>query len=114
MELTSPLVVVPTIMADLISSERRSPALFEPMRVCPLQQKLVDSVRNANAHTVADFSSKDADFLVSLCADWLDGMALLAGYDQAASVSALLGVPNDEDLSTLLYGQENVPGCGTI
>jgi hypothetical protein len=111
MELTSLLVVVPTVMADLISTERRSLALFDPKRVRPLQQKLVDSVRNANAHTVVDFSAKDADFLVSLCDEWLDGMALLAGYDRAASVPALLGVPNAEDLSNLLYGREDLPSA---
>ena len=106
MELTSLLVVVPTLMADLLSPERRPPALCDPTRVRPLQQKLVDSVRNANAHTIADFSTKDADFLVDLCVEWLDGMALLAGYDRAASLPAMLAVPSVEDLSTLLYGGE--------
>ena len=84
-------------------------ALCDPTRVRPLQQKLVDSVRNANAHTIADFSAKDADFLVGLCAEWLDGMALLAGYDRAASVPALLPAPNAEDLSILRYGGEGHP-----
>jgi hypothetical protein len=109
MELTSLLVVVPTLMADLIAPERRPPALCDPARVCPLQQKLVDRLRNPNAHTFADFSVQEADFLVNLCVEWLDAMACLAGYQGAASLPAMLAAPTAKDLSTLLYGGEDQP-----
>jgi hypothetical protein len=109
MELVSLLVVVPTLMSDLLAPGRRPPALCDPALVCPLQQKLVDRLRNPNAHTVADFSLQDADFLVNLCAEWLDAMARLAGYEGAASLPAMVAAPSAKDLSILLYGGEDQP-----
>ncbi len=96
-------------VADLIAPERRPPALCEPARVCPLQQKLVDRLRNPNAHTFADFSAEEAGFLVDLCVEWLDAMARLAGYEGAASLPTMLAAPSAKDLSTLLYGGEDQP-----
>ena len=108
MELASLLVVVATIIAQNITPEGQLAALCDPVRVRCLQQTLVDRLRNPVAHTYADFSMKEADFILDLCADWLDAMAILAGYPNAASIPAIVSTPTVDDLSNLLYGDERV------
>jgi hypothetical protein len=106
MELTSLLVIVPALLANLLAPEQRPPALCDSSRICTLQQKVVDRLRNPNAHTFADFSVDEANFLVSLCVEWLDAMVSLASYHRVALIPAMLMVPGAHELSNLLYGEE--------
>jgi hypothetical protein len=106
MELTSLLVIVPTLLADIVASEHKPPALCDPVRVRPLQHKLVDRLRNVDAHTYADFSERDARLLTDLCAEWLEAMALLAGFGTTSGLPVNCNAPSVESLSVLLYGGE--------
>jgi hypothetical protein len=96
-------------VAAIISQRRNEvelSALCDADRVRRLQQLLVHRLRNPAAHTYANFSMKDADFLLDLCADWLDVMAFLRGYPAAASMPIIQETPTTEDLSNLLWGHE--------
>jgi len=106
MELTSLLVVVPALMSYLLAPERRPADLCEPTKIRPLQQKLVDRLRNPSAHGYCDFTESDAKELVKLCTKWLNAMAVLAGHESAASLPVMLAEPSIESLSSLLYGGE--------
>jgi hypothetical protein len=108
MELTSLLVIVPAVLAGSCGQDSRLRALSDPVCIRPLHQKLVDRLRNAAAHTYADFSEPEADFLVDLCAKWLEGMAILAGYDGTSGLPVLTRAPTMESLSMLLYGAEEL------
>ena len=104
MELTSLLVIVPTLLTDVVTSKHKPPALCDPARIRPLQHKLVDRLRNVDAHTYADFSERDARLLIDLCAEWLEAMALLAGFGTTSSLPINCNAPSVESLSVLLYG----------
>jgi hypothetical protein len=102
MDLTDLLVIVATIISQQKKANDLS-ALCDADRVRRLQQLLVYRLRNPASHTYANFSTKDSDFVFDLCADWLDVMAVLRGYANAASMPIALATPSMENLSDLLW-----------
>jgi hypothetical protein len=103
MTLGSLLVIVPAILSSRIS---RLPAPFsDPATMRPLQQKLVDGVRNPASHTIAAFPETDAAFLCALCQEWLGAWAALEGLGSTDEVPGLADAPSGEQLADILFGQ---------
>lgn len=105
LDLTNLLVLVPTLLTHQLRPEHLPLTLCDPDRVRPLQQKLVHRLRNPSAHTIATFTSREADFIIDLCGEWLDAMAALAGYGRAASQPVTISAPTIDELTALLYGE---------
>ena len=102
MTLASLLVIVPALLV------RRVPMVpqpfSDPTAMRPLQQKLVDRVRNPAAHTIVAFADGDAAFLQTLCSDWVDAWAALEGFSSAMSVPGIENAPDADMLSDILLG----------
>lgn len=102
MTLASLLVVVPALLAA------RGPEVpwpfSDPGAMRPLQQKLIDRLRNPAAHTIVAFADQDAAFLETLCSDWVDAWASLDGFLSAKCVPGLEDAPDADVLSGILFG----------
>jgi hypothetical protein len=82
--LGSLMVIVPAQLAAIKTTGSR--LLVDPEKMKPLQQKLVDAVRNPASHTIATFVQKDALLLEEVCQSWLDDWCRMEGLP---SVNAL-------------------------
>ena len=97
------LVIVPAILASRIP---QLPAPFSSAAaIRPLQQTLVDRLRNPASHTIAAFAEGDAAFLCALCQEWLEAWAVMEGFSAAAEVPGIVDAPTGDYLSELLLGE---------
>lgn len=94
------LVVVPAILAERGGAEGYQ--LTDPAIIRPLQQKLVDAVRNPASHTIANFSSTDARLLEDLSRTWIDEWSRLEGLVSAAELPIMSLAPTAEQLGAML------------
>lgn len=88
------------------ASGETPPPFSSPEAMRPLQQKLVDRLRNTASHTLAAFTKADASFLTKLCADWLGAWAKLEGFGSPLQAPGIRDAPTANDLSALLFGDE--------
>ena len=94
------LVVVPAILAERGGAEGYQ--LTDPAMIRPLQQKLVDAVRNPASHTIANFSPKDARLLEDLSRTWIDEWCRLEGLVSSAELPIVSLAPTAEQLGAML------------
>ena len=94
------LVVVPAILAARGGAGGYQ--LTDPTVIRPLQQKLVDAVRNPASHTIASFSSKDANLLEDLSRTWIDEWCRLEGLVSVAELPLVSLAPTAEQLGIIL------------
>jgi hypothetical protein len=102
--LTALLVIVPAVLA-----EKKTPGisyLINPKAVQPLQQKLVDAVRNPASHTIVEFQLRDAEFLESVCSTWISEWAEMEGMASLDALPIRSLRPSPEHLRQLLFGYE--------
>lgn len=104
MTLSSLLVVVPALLAE--RKIQGAVVLIDPVEVRPLQQKLVDAVRNPASHTIADFAQKDAMMLEQLCRSWLSEWCRMENLDSANELPIRSLAPNTDQLRALLFGED--------
>lgn len=90
------LVVVPALLAQ--GRVPGTSVLVDPARMRPLQQKLVDAVRNPASHTITDFVHKDAALLDELCRLWIADWCRMEG----------LGSPNELPIRKLAPGGDRL------
>jgi hypothetical protein len=100
MTLGTLLVVVPAILAQRGQADKSS--LTDAASIRPLQQKLVDAVRNPASHTIANFSTKDASLLQDLCRTWIDEWCVLEGLASAAALPIRYLAPTADQLAKIL------------
>jgi hypothetical protein len=103
--LTSLLVIVPAVLAG-----KRTPgisSLISPKAIQPLQQKLVDTVRNPASHTIAEFQLRDAELLESVCSTWISEWAEMEGVSSLDALPIRSLRPSPEHLRQLLFGYED-------
>jgi hypothetical protein len=105
LDLTDLIVLVPAVLAYSLPAEDQPPALCEPSSIRPLQQKLVERLRNTSSHTIAAFRSKDAEFIEEVCDSWLNALAALAGYKCTNSQPMAVLAPTVDTFSSLIYGE---------
>ncbi|MEG8018791.1 hypothetical protein [Sphingomonas sp. LR55] len=94
------LVIVPALLSQRM--ERSDNQLTDPEKIRPLQQKLVDAVRNPASHTIANFSSKDAVLLEELSRAWLGEWCGFEGLSSAAELPIACLAPDAEQLRCIL------------
>jgi hypothetical protein len=111
LELMSLLVIVSTLLSEEIRSSHKPESLCDPRRVLSIQQKLVEHVRNKNAHTFVDFAEGESKFLMEICEEWLSAMAQLGGYESLGALAVVRSAPTVETLSNLLYGDNGESDC---
>ncbi|RYG89382.1 MAG: hypothetical protein EON59_01575 [Alphaproteobacteria bacterium] len=95
------LVAVPALLP--VQLGRVTEPFSDPDVIRPLQQKLVDRLRNIASHTIADFPEADARYLSGLCSEWLDAWARLEGFNSSSEIPGLVDVPTTGALSALLF-----------
>jgi len=78
------LVIVPAILA--IGKKGDTNELTDPRRIKPLQQKLVDAVRNPASHTIASFALKDAMLLEEISRSWINEWCRMEGLESTESL----------------------------
>ena len=100
--LSALLVVVPALLAR--DRTNRALTLIDPDRMRPLQQKLVDAVRNPASHTIADFAQKDAKMLEELCLTWINDWCLMENLASIEDLPIRGLAPNSSRLQALLIG----------
>lgn len=100
MTLGALLVVVPAILAQ--RAQAVPGQLTDAASIRPLQQKLVDAVRNPASHTIANFSSRDAALLEGLCRTWIEEWCVLEGLASAAALPILHLAPTAGQLAAML------------
>lgn len=106
MTLSSLLVVVPGLLAK--RQVKGATALIDPTLIRPLQQKLVDAVRNPASHTIADFLQKDAVLLEDLCHTWIAEWCRMENLASTSELPIRKLAPDREQLGALLFGSEPV------
>lgn len=100
MTLGTLLVVVPAILAE--RSQSGTSRLTDAASTRPLQQKLVDAVRNPASHTISNFSHKEAALLEGLCRAWIEEWCVLEGFTSAAALPILHLAPTAGQLAAML------------
>lgn len=95
------LVAVPALLP--VKLGRVTEPFSNPDVIRPLQQKLVDRLRNIASHTIADFPEADARYLSELCSEWLDAWARLEGFSSSSEIPGLVDAPTAGVLSALLF-----------
>jgi hypothetical protein len=104
--LSSLLVVVPTLLAQ--QQVKGALKLIDPDHVRPLQQKLVDLVRNPASHTIVSFAKKDAQFLEDLCYNWVAEWCRIEGLTSTNDLPIRNLAPDIGQFRALLFGDENL------
>lgn len=100
MTLGTLLVVVPAILAQ--RGQTGTSRLTDAASMRPLQQRLVDAVRNPASHTITNFSLKDAALLEELCRTWIEEWCALEGLASAEALPILHLAPTASQLSAML------------
>jgi hypothetical protein len=108
MMLSTLLVAVPALLPVRLG--RVTAPFSDPNVMRPLQQKLVDRLRNIASHTIADFLEGDARYLSGLCAEWLDAWARLEGFSSSSEIPGLVDAPDADVLSALLFDAPELAG----
>lgn len=101
MTLATLLVAVPALLPVRLG--RVTEPFSNPDVIRPLQQKLVDRLRNIASHTIADFPEADARYLSGLCSEWLDAWARLEGFSSSSEIPGRVDAPAPDVLSALLF-----------
>ena len=104
MTLRSLLVVVPAILAKY--EIEGAFLLINPNATKPLQQKLIDTVRNPASHTIADFKQKDSQYVHKICEDWLSEWCRMEGLISTAELPIIKLAPSPGKLRSILLGDE--------
>lgn len=98
--LTALLVIVPAILCA--RKGEAAGVLSDAGHVRPLQQKLVDCVRNPASHTLVNFSERDASFLEGLCKQWVDCWIAMEGLDSYSEIPGRSEFPSYDSLLSML------------
>lgn len=101
MMLSTLLVAVPALLP--VQLGRITEPFSNPDVIRPLQQKLVDRLRNIASHTIADFPEADARYLSGLCSEWLDAWARLEGFNSSSEIPGRVDAPAASALAALLF-----------
>ncbi|MNG21536.1 hypothetical protein D3C84_1059150 [compost metagenome] len=99
--LTALLVIVPAILS--VRQGNNAGVLSDCNHIKPLQQKLVDYMRNPASHTLVDFSEKDADFLEVLCKQWVDCWIGMEGFSSYQEIPGFQDFPSHDSLTSMLF-----------
>ncbi|MBD9464095.1 hypothetical protein [Pseudomonas sp. Pdm06] len=102
MTLASLLVVVPALLSS--NDIKGCDAFTKKEVIRPLQQKLVDCVRNPASHTIVEFLEKDSKFLQELCFDWVGAWIKMEGYGDFQELPLIANIPTSENIAALLVG----------
>jgi hypothetical protein len=96
------LVLVPALLG--VRKVVGAKSLIDPDRIRPLQQRLVDAVRNPASHTIADFVQKDAAMLEGLCREWIEEWCAIEGLASQRALPLRALAPTSEQLMALVTG----------
>lgn len=99
--LTALLVIVPAILS--VRKGATAGVFSDSAHIKPLQQKLVDYVRNPASHTLVDFSEKDASFLEGLCKQWVDCWIEMEGLHSYKEIPGFQDLPSYDSLVSVLF-----------
>lgn len=102
LDLTSLLVIVPTLLTRHCQSYSDEISLCDVNFVRPLHQRLVAQLRNATAHTYAEMSETTASYFLSVCDTFLGDATAVWSRDGTPVPQA---DPDHEFMSALLQGR---------
>jgi hypothetical protein len=105
--MTQLLVIVPALLANYKRVVDDLLTLTDPAHVVPLHTKLVERLRNAEAHTYSEVTAKDAQFLIATCATWLEDIKAIWDLKAVGQAGMRLPPPpSADDLAALLYRED--------
>lgn len=104
--MTQLLVIVPALLADRKRVVAAPLTLTDPAHVVPLLTKLVERLRNTEAHTYSEVTAKDAQFLITTCETWLEDIKEIWDLKAVGQAGIRPPPPSADDLAALLYRED--------